>query len=75
MPLPGSLMRDTHCLLNQFESCSIVLMSAATRQQIAAAGADAILRKPFDVEEVEVLLRRFLGASPCQVAEGDGAGE
>lgn len=39
----------------------IVLMTAAGIRQARAAGADALLRKPFNVEEVEALLRRFLG--------------
>lgn len=39
----------------------IVLMTAAGMRQAQAAGADAILRKPFNVEDVEALLRQFLG--------------
>ena len=41
----------------------IVLMTAAGPRYAEAAGADALLLKPFDLEQVEALLRRFL-ASP-----------
>ena len=39
----------------------IVLMTAAGMRQARAAGADALLCKPFSVEEVETILQRFLG--------------
>ncbi|HLJ80540.1 MAG TPA: response regulator [Ktedonobacterales bacterium] len=39
----------------------IVLMTAAGARQARAAGADALLLKPFNVDEVEAMLRRFLG--------------
>ena len=38
----------------------IVIMSAAGRHNVIGAGADAIMDKPFDVEEVEALLHHFL---------------
>lgn len=38
----------------------IVLMTAANLQLAHSAGADAVLRKPFDIAEVEELLHRFL---------------
>jgi len=38
----------------------IVLMTAASLQYARAAGADAVLRKPFNLAELEALLRRFL---------------
>lgn len=38
----------------------IVLMTAAGRRYAEAAGADAVLLKPFELEEVETLLHRFL---------------
>lgn len=38
----------------------IVLMTAANLQLAREAGADAVLRKPFDISEVEKLLHRFL---------------
>ena len=38
----------------------IVLMTAAGRRYAEAAGADAVLLKPFEIEEVEALLHRFL---------------
>jgi len=37
----------------------IVLMSAASKQYMHDAGADATLVKPFDIRQVEELLRRF----------------
>lgn len=40
----------------------IVLMTAAGRRYAEAAGADAVLLKPFEIEEVEALLQRFLSA-------------
>ncbi len=42
------------------EAPSIVLMTAANPQYARAAGADAVLRKPFNLAELEALLRRFL---------------
>lgn len=38
----------------------IVLMTAAGRRYAEDAGADALLLKPFELEQVEALLRRFL---------------
>lgn len=38
----------------------IILMTAANIQLASQAGADAVLRKPFDIADVEALLRRFL---------------
>ena len=38
-----------------------ILMTAASIPYARAAHADALLRKPFDLEELEGLLRRFLG--------------
>ncbi|MGZ3677195.1 MAG: response regulator transcription factor [Ktedonobacterales bacterium] len=42
---------------------SIVIMTAASSSYTQDTGADALLRKPFDIREVEKLLRRFLGAT------------
>lgn len=39
----------------------IVIMTAAAASYTQDTGADALLRKPFDIREVEKLLRRFLG--------------
>ena len=39
----------------------IVIMTAAAASYTENIGADALLRKPFDIREVEKLLRRFLG--------------
>lgn len=38
----------------------IVLMTAANLPHAREAGADVVLRKPFDIAEVEALLHRFL---------------
>ncbi len=38
----------------------VILMTAAGRKQARAAGADAILLKPFDLARLEALLQRFL---------------
>lgn len=49
----------------------VILMSAAAEAAARAAGADAFLRKPFDVTEVEALVRHFLAAPPTKEAAGD----
>ncbi|HWE62545.1 MAG TPA: response regulator [Chloroflexota bacterium] len=41
-----------------------VLMTAAGPRQAAEAGADAVLLKPFDLQDVEALLQRYLGLPP-----------
>lgn len=41
----------------------IVLITAASLVLARAAGADAVLRKPFRLADLEALLRRFLGPS------------
>lgn len=38
-----------------------ILMTAAGSRAAQAAGADAVLYKPFDLADLEALLRRFLG--------------
>ena len=38
----------------------IILMSAASQTHTRDAGADAVLNKPFDLEEIETLLHQFL---------------
>jgi len=38
----------------------VILMSAAAEAAARASGADAFLRKPFNVDEVEQLVRSFL---------------
>lgn len=39
----------------------VVVMTAASSLRAQAVGADALLRKPFNLSEVEALLLRFLG--------------
>lgn len=43
-----------------YSTTPIVIMSAASKQYVLEAGADAILPKPFDLRQVEDLLRRFV---------------
>ncbi len=42
----------------------IVLMTAAGMRRALEVNADALLKKPFEIAEVEALLRRFLGPPP-----------
>ncbi|HEY7780533.1 MAG TPA: response regulator [Ktedonobacterales bacterium] len=57
----------------------VIVTTAAGMRRAEAAGADAILRKPFDLVDLEDLLHRFLGpAGPSGNARaagtpGDGA--
>lgn len=41
-------------------STPIIVMTASSSALAQATGADAVLRKPFDLNEVEALIRRFL---------------
>jgi CheY-like chemotaxis protein len=43
----------------------VILMTAAGPAQARAAGADAVLRKPFELLELYALIRRFLEAPAC----------
>ncbi len=42
----------------------IVVMTGASLPRARAAGADTVLRKPFHLEDLEVVLRRFLAPEP-----------
>jgi CheY-like chemotaxis protein len=42
----------------------MILMTAAGLRRALEANADALLKKPFDVSELEELLHRFLGPPP-----------
>lgn len=42
----------------------VILMSAAGDAAAQGAGADAFLRKPFDLDAVEALVRRWLAPRP-----------
>lgn len=42
------------------EMAPIIVMTASSSAILRTAGADAVLRKPFDLSDVEMLLRRFL---------------
>lgn len=42
----------------------IILITAASYQYARDLGADAVVQKPFDLEEIESLLHRYLGPPP-----------
>jgi CheY-like chemotaxis protein len=42
----------------------IILMTAAGMKRAQEAGANALLRKPFELDDLEALLFRFLGPPP-----------
>lgn len=43
-----------------------ILLSAAGLRRMKVSGADVLLPKPFELDELEKLLRRFLGLPPNQ---------
>ena len=43
-----------------------ILLSAAGLRRMKISGADVLLPKPFELDELEKLLRRFLGSPPNQ---------
>jgi CheY-like chemotaxis protein len=51
---------------DQHRPTPVILMTAGGLERAQAAGADVVLLKPFDISEVERLLRRFLGASQAR---------
>lgn len=57
------------------EAPPMVLISAAGAAATAAAGADAVLHKPFDLDDVGQLLVHYLGraGSPSRPADAEGA--
>jgi DNA-binding response OmpR family regulator len=46
---------------NGFTDLRIVVMSAIEKAHMRVPGADALLPKPFSLEEVDAILREFLG--------------
>ncbi len=52
-----------------YTALPIVLMSAANTDHIEGMGADATLAKPFELDEVEALLRRFLNNDDTSTEE------
>lgn len=62
--LIASLRQDA--ALDAHAPPAIILLSAAGLRRMRAAGADAILSKPFDLNDLEGLLRRFLGPPPVR---------
>lgn len=53
----------------------IILMTAAGPRRAAAAGADVVLRKPFNIADVESLLVRFLGPAPPRRPPGEAGSD
>jgi CheY-like chemotaxis protein len=47
--------------LKAIRGTPVILMSAAGREAARGAEADAFIAKPFDLDEVEDLVRQFLG--------------
>ena len=56
--LKSDAARDAHT------TPPIILLSAAGLRRMKIAGADVLLPKPFELDELETLLRRFLGTPP-----------
>ena len=46
--------------VKQHNDIPVILMSAAGRDLVAAAGADAFIAKPFDLDNMESLVERWL---------------
>ena len=55
-------------------SVPVILMSSVGPRVVDGSGADAFLRKPFDLDEVETIVRRLLlpGSHPDAVGNGPG---
>jgi CheY-like chemotaxis protein len=53
----------------------VIVMTAAHRKAAQLEGADAILRKPFSIDELQSLLRRFLEADGAEGAAPAAAQE
>ncbi len=51
----------------------IIAMTAGSMERAWQAGADAVLSKPFDLEQVETLLTRFLGRPAAARDDSDAA--
>ena len=47
---------------SQTKHIPIILMSAAGNKAADLAGADAFIAKPFDIEDMEELILRFVGS-------------
>ena len=45
-----------------------ILITGAGPSQARAAGAEVVLFKPFEIEEIDALLRRFLGSPAADVS-------
>lgn len=60
--MPQMNGRELIAILRQSEvpPPPLILMSAAGKRYIADAGADDVMAKPFDIVEVEELLRRYV---------------
>jgi two-component system chemotaxis response regulator CheY len=51
----------------------VIVLTAAGLPQALAAGGDVVLRKPFELRELEALLHRFLGSPPRHAEAGGPA--
>lgn len=51
---------------NGYTAPPTILLSAAGLRRMKIAGADVLLPKPFELDELEALLHRFLGPPPNQ---------
>jgi len=49
----------------------VILMSAAGRAIADTAGADAFVHKPFELDEIEALVRRWLPSTPLPETSGN----
>ena len=47
----------------------VVLMSATEQRRVHGSGADAFMAKPFDVDDLESVLARLLGAAVARTDE------
>jgi CheY-like chemotaxis protein len=51
-------------VLDDHKPAPVILMTAAGLKRAYEAGADVVLRKPFELDELEKLLFRYLGRPP-----------
>lgn len=52
---------DDDAIQNGHPHIPVILTTAVGGKRLTGINVDAVLRKPFDVDEVEALLQRFLG--------------
>jgi CheY-like chemotaxis protein len=54
------------------QAIPVILLTAASMAQAYAAGANAVLRKPFNLSDIDALLHRFLGSPVVNGAAPEG---